>query len=244
MQNALCKSPFQVKAQAAIRSSPAHRAPIRRVSLHDEVTARLRELVLEGELAPGSRVPERELCERFGVSRTPLREALKVLAAEGLVKLLPNRGAEVAQLTEREVEELFAVIALLEAAAGEAACRRITDEQIGEIRALHARMLACHEAGNRPAYFALNQQIHRRIVEIAGNTVLTGLYDGLSTRVRRARYAANLSHERWDEAVREHEAILDALAARDGARLGRLMGEHLRNKAYAAGSVLRDEQGD
>lgn len=226
-----------------VRSGPSvARAPIRRVSLHDEVVARLRELILEGDLAPGARVPERELCERFGVSRTPLREALKVLAAEGLVRLLPNRGAEVTRLTAQEVEELFAVIALLEAAAGETACRRASDEQIDEIRGLHVRMLACHDNGDRPAYFALNQQIHRRIVEIAGNSILTGLYDGLSKRIQRARYLANLSHERWDEAVREHEAILAALTARDGRRLGRLMGEHLRNKAQAVETVLRDER--
>ena len=222
---------------------PVSAARIRRVSLHDEVVARLRELVLEGELAPGTRIPEKTLCERFGVSRTPLREALKVLAAEGLLKLLPNRGAEVTRITPGEVEEMFAVMAALESAAGEAACRRIQDAEIAEIRALHARMLAYHRAGDRPAYFELNQQIHRRIVEIAGNSVLAGVYGALAARIRRARYFANLSPERWDEAVHEHQAILEALAARDGARLARLLSDHLRNKGAAVQSALRDETG-
>lgn len=215
-------------------------APIRRVSLHDEVVARLRELVLEGELAPGTRVPEKALCERFGVSRTPLREALKVLAAEGLVTLLPNRGAEVTRLTPHEAEEMFAVMAVLEAAAGEAACARISDAEIAELSDLHEQMLERFRAGDRPGYFELNQTIHRRIVEIAGNSVLSGIYGGLATRIRRARYAANLSPARWAEAVREHEAILAALAARDGKRLSRLMADHLHRKAYAADAALRE----
>lgn len=230
----------QSAPEPGIRST----VPIRRVSLHDEVVARLRELVLEGELAPGMRVPEKMLCERFGVSRTPLREALKVLAAEGLVRLLPNRGAEVTRLTPKEAEEMFAVMAVLEAAAGEAACRRIRDSEIEEIRALHARMVERYHAGDRPGYFDLNQAIHRRIVEIAGNSVLTGIYNSLAVRIRRARYAANLSPARWDEAVREHEAILAALVARDGATLARLMADHLRHKAQAAVATLRDEQGE
>src|SRR4051812_18883960 len=153
--------------------------PIRRISLHDEVVTRLRAMVLEGELAPGIRVPEKALCERFGVSRTPLREALKGLAAEGLVTLLPNRGAEGTKITAQEVEHMFAVMAVLEASAGEAACARITPQEIDELRDLHARMLEHHSAGDRPAYFDLNQAIHRRIVEIAGNPVLTGIYNGL-----------------------------------------------------------------
>lgn len=214
--------------------------PIPRRPLHDEVVARLRMLILEEELAPGQRVPEKALCARFGVSRTPLREALKALAAEGLVTLLPNRGAEVTRLGAREVEEMFAVMAMIEAAAGAAACARLTDAELDEIRALHARMRACHAAGDRPAYFDLNQQIHARIVAIAGNSVLAGIYANLATRIRRARYAANLSQARWDEAMREHEAILDALAARDGERLSRLMSAHLRRKADSVAAGLRD----
>ena len=113
---------------------------ISRVSLHDETVSRLRALITDGALRPGSRIDERELCERFGVSRTPLREALKVLASEGLVELLPHRGSRVTRLSAPELRDAFEIVAALEALAGELACRRITDAQIDDIAAVHARM--------------------------------------------------------------------------------------------------------
>src|SRR5438270_8107591 len=106
--------------------------------LHDEVISRLRHILTEGEIAPGAKIPERELCASLGISRTPLREALKVLAADGLVVLLPNRGSRAAKLTKNDVKELFEVCEALEATAGELACPRISDEQLRELGALHA----------------------------------------------------------------------------------------------------------
>ncbi len=204
--------------------------PIVRASLHDELVTRLRDMIVEGELAPGTRLPERALCERFGVSRPPLREALKVLASEGLLELSPNRGATVAKITSGDLDELFPVMGALEALAGELACARITDEQIAEIRALHYQMVLHYTRKELPQYFRLNQRIHELIMESAGNATLTHMYRGLSGRIRRARYVANMSKARWTQAVQEHEAILDALSARDGARLARILNEHLQNK--------------
>src|SRR3954469_18291473 len=109
--------------------------------MHDEVVSRLRHILMEGEIAPGARIPERDLCASLGISRTPLREALKVLAAEGLVVLLPNRGSRAAQLTQKDVKELFEVCEALEATAGELACPRITDVQLREIEVLQADMV-------------------------------------------------------------------------------------------------------
>src|ERR1700686_2855619 len=111
---------------------------IPRLSLHDEVVSRLRDLIIRGELHPDERLGERELCERFEISRTPLREALKVLAVEGLVELLPHRGARVACLTRSDVENMFEVMASLEALSGELAAARITDQQLADIDAIHA----------------------------------------------------------------------------------------------------------
>jgi len=205
----------------------------RPADLHGSLLERLRDLIVEGELAAGARVPERVLCERFGVSRTPLREALKVLAAEGLIELLPNRGARVAQLTPTDIAQTLKVIGTLEALAGETACERITETELAEIRALHLEMRAHHARRDRPAYFKANQAIHQALVAASGNAVLAQTYAGLSGRIRRARYAANLDPKRWDEAVAEHELILQALAARDGARLAKLLRSHLDNKSYA-----------
>jgi DNA-binding GntR family transcriptional regulator len=216
------------------RSSAAPRRSARmRADLHGELLEQLRDLIVEGELPAGTRVAERRLCERFGVSRTPLREALKVLAAEGLIELLPNRGARIARLTAEDIAQTLKVIGTLEALAGELACERLTDESLAEIRALHHEMLADYTRRDRPAYFKANQAIHQAIVAASCNAVLAQTYASLSGRIRRARYAANLDPKRWDEAVAEHELILQALAARDAPRLGKLLRTHLDNKSYA-----------
>ncbi|MDX1710171.1 MAG: GntR family transcriptional regulator [Rhodovibrionaceae bacterium] len=207
---------------------------IERRSLADTVAERLRAMIVEGEFVPGERLPERLLCERFGISRTPLREAMKSIAAEGLVKLLPNRGAVIPPITLKELHEAFEVMEALEATAGELACRRIDDAALKDIRRLHERMLLHYRDGDLQAYFELNQQIHKAIIAAAHNALLSETYRRLSGRVLRARYAANLSGERWAKAIEEHEAILEALEARDSERLGRLLREHLHNKLAAA----------
>lgn len=199
--------------------------------LHAGLLDGMRKLIDEGDLLPGARVPERALCERFGVSRTPLRECLKVLAAEGLVELLPNRGARVATLGDEHLVHLFEVIAALEAEAGRLACRRIGAPELAEIQSLHYRMYAHFLRGELPEYFALNQAIHAAILNASGNPVLVATYTALAGRISRARYMSNRLHrERWRAAMDEHDAMLDALIARDGDRLGALLARHLQNK--------------
>lgn len=214
---------------------------IRRASLHQEVVPRLRNMIFEGELAPGERVPERILCERFAISRTPLREALMVLAAEGLIDLSPHRGATVSKLSPESLEHLFPVMEALEGVAGELACRHMTDQDLEEIRSLHERMVAHYRSGDRVEYFQLNQRIHHKIVEAARNPILMDVYTGLSGRIRRARYLANLDGERWQQAIAEHEEILATLAARDGKRLSRLLADHLQHKYDVLKTVLLKE---
>ena len=218
--------------------------PIVRASLHEELVARLRDLIVEGELTPGARVPERTLCQRFGVSRTPLREALKVLASDGLLELLPNRGATVARLTAADLDEMFPVMGALEALAGELACARIGDAELAEIRALHYQMALHHTRGELPQYFGLNQRIHEAIMDAARNATLSRMYRSLAGRIRRARYVANMSQARWDQAVAEHEAILAALEKRDGPALAQMLERHLRNKCETVKeSFLVDDDG-
>lgn len=221
-----------------------HDTSLARPPLSVELADRLRTMIVEGELAGDAKVPEKALTERFGVSRTPLREALKILAAEGFVRLVPNRGARVSRLTVEEVEEAFPVMAALEAVAGELACRRITDEEISEIRERHDRMRAAYEAGDMPLYFELNQAIHRAILAAARNPTLTQHQQMLSQRVRRARYMANMSAERWRRAMQEHEEIIDALAAREGQRLARILKGHLENKMETVKAALVAQEGE
>lgn len=213
--------------------------PIRRRSLHDELADRLRVMIVEGEIAAGERVNERALCERFEVSRTPLREALKVLAREGYVRLTPNRGATAAGLTLEDLEEAFPVMGALEALAGELACRHATEEEIAAILAMNVEMRARHAAGDRSEYARLNERIHLAIAAASRNPTLELMQRSLDGRVRRGRYQANISRARWDQAMAEHEEIAEALAARDGDRLGRVLRRHLENKLAA----LREAMG-
>jgi DNA-binding GntR family transcriptional regulator len=206
------------------------------LSLHDETLSRLRDYVVEGNIEDGARIPERQLCDMFGISRTPLREALKVLAAEGLIELLPNRGARVRQLSRRDLEELFEVMGGLESLAGRLACETITDEEIAEIERLHYQMYGYYLHRDMHNYFLVNQRIHERIVEASRNETLRATYANFAGRIRRVRYSANFARkrQRWAEAMREHEAILDALRRRAGSELSDVLFHHLRNKRAAA----------
>ena len=155
------------------------------ISLHGEILSRLRDYVVEGNIAEGGRIPERQLCEMFGISRTPLREALKVLAAEGLIDLLPNRGARVRQLSRRDLEELFEVMGGLESLAGRLACESITDEEIAEIERLHYEMYGYYLHRDMHNYFQANQRIHEKIVDAARNETLRATYANFAGRIRR-----------------------------------------------------------
>ena len=198
--------------------------------LHEEVVVRLRNILLEGEIPPGARIPERDLCVQLQISRTPLREALKVLAAEGLIVLLPNRGARAARLTEKDVQDLFEVCQGLEALAGELACERISEQQMNEVATAHNAMVQHYHDNDLAQYYRRNRQIHEAIVAAAGNPVLSALYESVTARIRRARYVTPMTAERWAMAVNEHVAILSALTRRDSLGLTHILRAHLRHK--------------
>ena len=215
-------------------------------SLHDEILTRLRDHIVEGNIPDGGRVPERQFCEMLGISRTPLREALKVLASEGLVELLPNRGARVRQLSGHDLGELFDVMGGLEGLAGRLACENISDAEIAEIERLHYEMYGFYLHRDMHGYFRVNQLIHQKIVEASRNSALLSTYANLAGRIRRVRYSANFARkrERWGEAMREHETILDALRHRAGSELSDILFVHLRNKRTAAVEHLKASESD
>lgn len=201
-----------------------------RPALHEQVAARLREMLVEGRIAPGAKLNERQLCEVLEVSRTPLREAIKMLAAEGLVALFPNRGAVALQLDEQAVRHTFEVMGGLEAMSGELAAQRITEDELAEIRAMHFEMLAAYTRRDLPAYYRLNARIHRAINAAARNPVLCDTYDRLNARLQALRFRSNQHGDKWQRAVEEHEQMIDALTRRDGAALSQLLVRHLENK--------------
>ena len=210
--------------------------PIGRTALAVEITNRLRQMILEGQLQPGEKINEKLLTSQFGVSRTPLREALKVLAAEGLLELIPHRGAVITRQSDAEMAEVFHVLAALEALAGELAAQIATDDDLVRIKDMTAELRRSFKETDRPTYFRINQDIHRAILAACGNETLMKSHELLAYRVQRARYQANLTPERWRAAVEEHEAIADALCARDAETSGTLMKNHLLRKLASIGT--------
>ena len=212
---------------------------IPRPALHQEVATRLRQRIVEGLIAPGSKLNERELAEQLNVSRTPLREAIRALAAEGLVELLPNRGAVATQLSAQDVADTFEVIAGIEGQSGELAAQRITDTELAEIRALHYEMLAAFTRRDLSTYYRLNAQIHTRINAAARNPVLTRTWATVNARLQALRFRSNFDEAKWQRAVDEHERMVALLAARDGDGLRRLLVQHLEHKRDAVLELMK-----
>ena len=223
----------------AVPAKPAT-SPRARLSLRDEVVGRLRGMILDGELRPGEWIAELKLCNDLAISRTPLREALKVLAPENLVTLLPNRGAVVTDIRVEEIGELFEIMDALEALVGRLAVERASDADIAELKSMHKTMVGYHNSGNRAAYFDLNQAIHQRIADLSGNASLANTYAGFAGKIRRARYLANLSDARWAESVREHEGFMAALAKRDAVQFAALLADHSQHTGAVVCARLRE----
>jgi DNA-binding GntR family transcriptional regulator len=213
-------------------------APIVLPGLQQEIVARIRQMIEDGALMPGSRIPERQLCAQLGVSRTPLREAFRILATDGLIELTPRRGATVKRLEPAEINHMFEVIAVLEALAGELACEVLPDAQIAAIEALHQRMMAAYKRRDRRRFFEANQQIHERIVAGSGNPILARVYAGLSGQMRRIRYMPQITEAQWRIAAREHAEIMKALKSRNREALGRILRDHLSTKRERVKTLL------
>ncbi|KPQ22507.1 GntR family transcriptional regulator [Halomonas sp. HL-93] len=213
-------------------------------NLYREVADRIGDLIEHGELAPGERISEKQLCEKFGVSRTPLREALKVLATEGLIELLPNRGARVVRLTFKKVKDTYDLMAALEGLSGELACQYISDAEIADIRRLHEEMLTHYRNRELMTYFEVNRQIHESILAASRNDLLQEMYSNLSQRVKRVRYSKKMTQTFWSQAVQDHENMMAALEKRDGRLLGQILRDHLCNKLEVAtlAGVIEDDR--
>ncbi|CAG9178757.1 GntR family transcriptional regulator [Cupriavidus pinatubonensis] len=214
---------------------------VERQRLHDTVVGHLRNFIVEGVLKAGTKLNERELCETLGISRTPLREALKVLAAEGLIDISPNRGATVASLSATEIRDTFELMSGLEAFSGELACERMTAVELAELKALHYTMLACRAQEDLSGYYDCNRQIHDRINQAARNAALRQTYLAVNRRLQALRFRSNFQKTKWDSAIHDHDEMLIALEARDGKRLAAILRQHLLDKRDAVLLMLAAE---
>ena len=205
-------------------------------ALYEEVAELLRQRIYNRELAPGSWIDELRIAEELGISRTPLREALKVLAAEGLVTMKVRRGAYVTEVSEQDLREVYDLLALLEADAAAALCERASEADLSELVALHEalELAAAPDSGSRERFFSLNEDFHRRMLELAHNRWRMQVVSDLRKVMKLNRQGSLFKSGRIEESLAEHRAILDALLARDATETARRVRIHFANGLQAA----------
>jgi DNA-binding GntR family transcriptional regulator len=212
--------------------------PIHKRTLHDEVLPRVRDMIIEGVLDAGTRINETELGLRLGVSRTPLREAIKTLAGEGLIELVTSKGAVVRRFTRNDVAHMLESIKLFEMFAAKQACLNATDAEIKAVVKLHKSMVQEYKKRNRLSYYKLNQEIHTVLVRLGGNPVIADLHGMMQSRLKRIRYLGNHEPSKWASAMAEHEEMMKALAARDGDALAEVMGRHMDQTLLRVSDII------
>ena len=201
-------------------------------ALYEEVAELLRERIFSRELAPGSWIDELKLAEAYGISRTPLREALKVLATEGLVTMKVRRGAYVTEVNEKDLIDVYHLLALLESDAASVVARQATAAQLKELQSLHNELEK--SASNRERFFEINEAFHMRLLEIADNRWRDQMVADLRKVMKLNRHNSLLKSGRIEESLSEHSAIMQALAARDAVSAAQRMREHFANGLEAA----------
>ncbi len=211
-------------------------------SLHDQVAVTLREEIFAGSLTPGSFLDETALCERLEISRTPLREALKVLTAEGLLRHEPRRGCFVAEVTQRDLDEIFPVIALLEGRCAWEAARNASDADIEALATLHAQLEAHAKAQRINAYYATNFAIHEAIITLADNRWLAQVIGDLRKILKLARLQQLKAPGRLAQSLAEHLAVFAALKAHDSDGAEAAMRTHLHRQREALRAVALQQK--
>jgi DNA-binding GntR family transcriptional regulator len=200
--------------------------------LYEDAAELLRQRILGGDLPPGSWIDELRLAEQYGISRTPLREALKVLAAEGLVTMKPRRGAYVTEVPAADLDKLFHLLALLEGDAAAAVARLATPAELDELDALNAGLEQAVDDG--AAFYTLNVQFHARLLALTGNPWQTQLVNDLRRLIQLALVGSLGTAGRIQDSLREHRALLAALRQRDADGATALMRDHMRGALAAA----------
>ncbi len=211
-------------------------------SLHDQVAQQLRDQIFAGELSPGAFVDENRLCEQLAISRTPLREALKVLTAEGLIRHEPRRGCFVNEVTEQDLDEIFPVIALLEGRCAFEAAQQATDADIAALEGLHQQLQSSADQGRIPDYYSANYAIHEAIIAMAGNKWLAQVISDLRKILKLARLQQLNAPGRLAQSLAEHMAIFAALKARDPEGADAAMRTHLTRQREALRQLARQSK--
>jgi DNA-binding GntR family transcriptional regulator len=216
--------------------------PLRPSSLHEEVATRLRNMVFDRQLAPGQWIDELALARDWQISRTPLREALKVLAAEGLVVPVPRQGCRVAEMSEDDADQLLPVMALLEGRCAFEAVRKATEADIRRLQRLHEQLEKHAATKDIEGYYRANHEFHSAVQELAGNRWLDRATGDLRRFVRLLRGRQLHWPGRIEASINEHRVLLDAIVQRDAARAERVMHDHLMAQLAALKALRQHER--
>lgn len=205
-------------------------------ALYEEVAELLRQRIFKRELEPGSWIDELKIAEEYGISRTPLREALKVLAAEGLVTMKMRRGAYVTEVSEKDLADVYHLLSLLESDAAAVVAERATPAQMAELEALHAELEAAAKPGkvDRDLFFSINERFHMKLLALANNRWRDQMVADLRKVMKLNRHNSLLKSGRIEESLAEHRAIVAALKSRDPKAAAARMHEHFRSGLEAA----------
>lgn len=201
-------------------------------ALYEKVAELLRQRIFDRELSPGSWIDELKLAEEYGISRTPLREALKVLATEGLVTMKVRRGAYVTEVSDTDLADVYHLLALLESDAAEVVAVKATEFQLRELESLHQELEK--SVSNRERFFEINEAFHMRLLEIANNRWRDQMVADLRKVMKLNRHNSLLKSGRLEESLTEHRALMATLVAHDAAKAGQRMREHFKNGLEAA----------
>lgn len=210
----------------------------RPTSIAEQVAGVLRNRIVVGEMPSGARIIERLVSAELNVSRTPVREALKLLQADGLIEISRHRGARVTEYTPYEALELFDVIAALESLAAERLATTLSIDTLADLEELHARMLTYHRAGAIEPYFDTNTQIHDMVIRACGNAALEEAHRRVTARARRGRFLAIMNPARLKQAAEEHEELMVALRRKDSAAAAAIWRTHLLHTGQTLAAVL------
>ncbi len=215
---------------------------LKKATYHVKVADMLRDLIMTGKLKEGDKINENELCETLGISKTPLREALRVLSVEGLIRLVPHRGSFVTKPTFEEIAEMFDVMSLLEGFCAREACQKMTQKNFVRLEKLHAKLEDNFEIRDQEEYIRTNNQYHSLVQKIAGNRTLNQIVNGLRKKILLYRFQSLNLPERFEHSIREHRDLLEAFRQRDQKRAEALMRKHLQNQSQALGVLVEQSK--
>jgi len=212
---------------------------IKKKTLHEEIANNLRELIMSGELQEGDKIKEDELCSSMGISKTPLREALRVLSVEGLIRLVPNRGSFVSTPTFEEIREMFDVMSVLEGVCARAAAEKMGAKDLATLEKLHERLEENYRRKAQREYIRINNQYHAFVQELAGNRTLNQIVNGLRQKILLYRYQSLNLPERFAQSIQEHRDLLEAFRKKDPKKAETLMRRHLKKQCDALEKLAR-----